>query len=88
MIYGYRQEKPDPDGKTRMAVVVFLPEPLNTLVARLREQYDPDYAVVAPHISIVSPFETDRPVTEEYDLLLELPHVDTLRGNLDYTLSR
>jgi len=67
MLYGYRQEEPAPQGKIRMAVVAFLPDSLNAIVARLREKYDPDYAIVAPHITIVSPFETDRPVAEVAD---------------------
>ena len=52
-----------------MAVVSFLPPSINDIVARLREKYDPDYAIVAPHISIVSPFETDRSVTEVADIV-------------------
>lgn len=69
MLYGYRQEDTGPEAKPRMAVVAFLPNPLNSIVAMLREKYDPDYAVVAPHISIVSPFDTDRSITEVADIV-------------------
>lgn len=69
MLYGYRQEDTSPEKRMRMAVVTFLPDPLNSIVTKLREKYDPDYAIVGPHISIVSPFETDRPITEVADIV-------------------
>lgn len=69
MLYGYRQEDRGSGTRMRMAIVAFLPDPLKAVVAKLREKYDPDYAVVAPHLSIVSPFETERSVTEVADIV-------------------
>ena len=69
MLYGYRQEDSGSEAMIRMAVVAFIPNPLKSIVARFREKYDPDYAIIAPHVSIVYPFETDRSITEVADIV-------------------
>jgi len=51
------------------AVVVFLPHALSSTIAPLREQFDPLYNLVAPHITVVFPFETNRPLSELTSLL-------------------
>lgn len=48
-------------GKTthkKYAVVIYLPQRLERYVASLRERFDPDYDVVAAHITLVFPWET------------------------------
>jgi len=42
------------------AVVVFLPRELDMIISLLREKFDPDYNLIASHITIVFPFETSR----------------------------
>ena len=69
MLYGYRQDDAPPDASIRMAVVAFISNPLESIVTRLREKYDPDYAIIAPHISIVAPFGTNRSITEVADIV-------------------
>ena len=46
------------------AVVLFLPEFLSSMIAGLREKYDPDYSIVDPHITLVFPFDSDLQVDE------------------------
>ncbi len=50
--------------RNKYAVVVFLPQALHEIVAPLRERFDPLYNLVAPHITLVFPFETNRPLDE------------------------
>jgi len=51
----------DPSKVTRKqyAVVIFVPPQLERYVAPLRERFDPDYNLVAAHISLVFPFRTE-----------------------------
>jgi len=72
MLYGYREDETGPHLLSRMAVAILLPDDLNTVVARLREKYDPDYAIVAPHISVVAPFETDKPLSEIAEMVASI----------------
>jgi 2'-5' RNA ligase len=62
---GYRkgdlEREHDPN---RYAVVIFLPRPLDRVVANLREQFDPDYNIIASHVTLVFPFEADRSLEE------------------------
>ena len=51
------------------AVVVYLPHALSDTIAPLREQFDPLYNLVAPHITVVFPFETNRPLSELTSLI-------------------
>jgi 2'-5' RNA ligase len=62
MLYGYRQEHSDLPIVNRFALVIFLPERIESAIAPLREKYDPDYAVISSHVTLVSPFETDKPI--------------------------
>jgi 2'-5' RNA ligase len=55
--------------KKKYAVVVFLPHSLTGMISPLREQYDPLYNLVAPHITVVFPFETNLPLDEMTSLL-------------------
>jgi 2'-5' RNA ligase len=48
--------------KKRYAVVVYLPQRLERYVAALRERFDPDYDIVAAHITLVFPWETAVPL--------------------------
>ena len=55
--------------RIKYAVVVYLPQALNSAVAPLREQFDPLYNLVPPHITIVFPFEINRPLDELASLI-------------------
>ncbi|MDD3731322.1 MAG: 2'-5' RNA ligase family protein [candidate division Zixibacteria bacterium] len=58
---GYRKgDLNKEDDHNRYAVVIFLPRPLDEIVAYLREQFDPDYNIIASHVTVVFPFETTR----------------------------
>jgi 2'-5' RNA ligase len=48
----------------RYAVVVFLPGPLEETIAPLRERFDPIYSLVSPHLTLVFPFDSDRPLED------------------------
>ncbi|MEW6411109.1 MAG: 2'-5' RNA ligase family protein [Candidatus Zixiibacteriota bacterium] len=50
--------------RNRYAVVILLPQALHEIVAPLRERFDPLYNLVAPHITVVFPFETNLPLDE------------------------
>jgi 2'-5' RNA ligase len=50
--------------RNKYAVVIFLPQALTGVIAPLREQFDPLYSLVPPHITLVFPFETNRPLDE------------------------
>jgi 2'-5' RNA ligase len=46
------------------AIVIFVPSQLESYVAPLRERFDPDYNLVAAHISLVFPFKTGAPLED------------------------
>ncbi len=48
----------------RFAVVIFLPGPLEDVIAPWRERFDPIYNLVSPHLTLVFPFDSDRPLEE------------------------
>lgn len=48
----------------KFAVVIFLPNELEQMIARLREKYDPIYNLVNPHVTVVFPFESQRTLEE------------------------
>jgi 2'-5' RNA ligase len=64
MAYSYSCDKLDPTAKKNYAVVIYLPEEMEQTVAPLRERFDPDYNLIAAHVTLVFPFETDRPLNE------------------------
>lgn len=84
MLYGYLQENPDLPIMNRFALVIFLPEHLDLIIAPLREQFDPDYSVVSSHLSIVAPFETDKELNAITRIIrTELEAVQDLKIELD-----
>jgi len=46
------------------AVVIYLPPPLEQIVVPLRARFDPDYDLVAAHISLVFPWKTEKSIEE------------------------
>jgi 2'-5' RNA ligase len=48
----------------KYAVVLYLPQRVERYVASLRERFDPDYDIVAAHITLVFPWESAIPLTE------------------------
>lgn len=53
------------------AIVVYLPKELDDIVIPFREKYDPDYNLIASHITVVFPFETKHPLDELSDVIKE-----------------
>jgi 2'-5' RNA ligase len=64
MQYGYRDDSLEGRGVGKYAVVIFLPDYLQKLVAPIRERFDPDYSLVDPNVAIVGPFDTARTLDE------------------------
>ena len=54
------------------AVVIFLPRELGDFIAPLRDQFDPDWNNIDSHVSLVLPFETDRPLDDIVGILGEV----------------
>lgn len=50
--------------KHEYAVVIYLPPPLEQIVTPLRAKFDPDYDLVAAHLSLVFPWKTERSIEE------------------------
>jgi 2'-5' RNA ligase len=48
----------------RYAVIIFLPQHIEEIIAPIREKYDPVYNLVNAHVTLVFPFETNRPLDE------------------------
>ncbi|HKK20644.1 MAG TPA: 2'-5' RNA ligase family protein [candidate division Zixibacteria bacterium] len=46
------------------AMIIFLPQPLDAVIAPLRARFDPIYNLVSSHITVVFPFETMMPIEE------------------------
>lgn len=67
--------RPDPfDRRTKReyAVVIFLPDELETIIAPIREKYDTDYNIILSHISIVYHFETSLTINDMTSVLREV----------------
>ncbi|MFZ5980747.1 MAG: 2'-5' RNA ligase family protein [Candidatus Zixiibacteriota bacterium] len=65
MNVGYRKGDFEKDRRRRRyAVVIFLPRALDEVIRYLREKFDPDYNLVASHVTLVFPFEDERPLKE------------------------
>ena len=62
--YNYFLHNLEERRQNRYAVVIFLPPHLDDIVAPFREKYDPIYNLVAPHITLVFPFESGRSLDE------------------------
>lgn len=60
MPFGYSAGELTPGGGNNYAVVIFLPDHLCRMIEPIREKYDPDFAIVDSHISLVFPFQTER----------------------------
>jgi 2'-5' RNA ligase len=67
MAFGYQTYHLRGDDTNRYAVVVLLPDPLDRIIAPLRERYDPDYSIIGAHITVVFPFESNRPIEDISD---------------------
>ena len=75
MYYNYYSQHLPAAQHTCYAVIVFLPNHLDDIIAALREKYDPIYNLVASHITLMFPFETDKPL----DDLIGLIRTETAR---------
>lgn len=50
--------------KRQYIVAIFLPRQLERTISPIREKYDTDWNAIAPHITLVFPFETIQPINE------------------------
>lgn len=50
--------------QNQYAVVIFLPDSLDDIIAPFREQFDPVYNLIVSHITLVFPFETNQSLDE------------------------
>ena len=71
MSYTYSRREIDADSLKRYAVVIYVPERLERFVVPLRERYDPDYDMVAAHITLVFPWESVLPVSDFAGVIAE-----------------
>ncbi|HWR83060.1 MAG TPA: 2'-5' RNA ligase family protein [Candidatus Deferrimicrobium sp.] len=62
--YNYYLDRLEERRQARYAVVIFLPDHLDEIIAPLRERYDPLYNLVASHVTLVFPFESGRSLDE------------------------
>lgn len=46
------------------AIVIYLPSQLDEIIYPLRERFDPDYNLVDSHITLVLPFDSEKPLDE------------------------
>lgn len=63
---------------SRYAVVIFLPPELDSIVAPLRERFDPDYGVISSHVTIVFPFESTKSLDDVSLIVRE--EIDRIRS--------
>lgn len=77
MAFGYQSFDIKGSSANQYAVVVLLPDPIDRLIAPLRERYDPDYSVIGAHITIVFPFESGQSIEE---LSRQIRHVTDAMG--------
>jgi 2'-5' RNA ligase len=64
MSYNYTSTDYGPLSRKKYAVVIYLPQRLERYVMQLRERFDPDYDIVAAHITLVFPWESKTPLTD------------------------
>ncbi len=62
MEWCYLLDKPENENNNIYAVVVLLPDRLAQFVTPLRARFDPLYNLISPHVTLVHPFETDKPL--------------------------
>lgn len=66
------------------AIVIYLPKTLDDVVLPFREKYDPLYNLVAAHMSIVFPFNTQLPMDDlSYQIKSEVEKFDSFAVELD-----
>ena len=64
MSYNFSGDDYQSGGQRQYAVVIYLPRRLERFVAPLRERFDPDYDIVAAHITLVFPWATTVPLAD------------------------
>ena len=71
MEWCYLFDSPKNKNNNIYADVILLPEHLERIVAPMRAKFDPLYNLISPHITMVHPFETDRPLEEVASIVRE-----------------
>lgn len=54
---------------SQFCIVIFLPTELNDIIKPIREKYDPSYNEIDPHVTLVFPFETNKPLNEVVSII-------------------
>ena len=62
--YFYQEQNIEDRRQNKYALVAYLPLELDKIITPIREKYDPLYEHIASHVTVVFPFETDRPLDE------------------------
>ncbi len=52
------------EGQSRFALVIFLPDELERMIAPLRERFDPDCNLIPAHVTLVFPFVSTRSIDD------------------------
>jgi 2'-5' RNA ligase len=71
MEWCYLLDSPRDKNNSIYAVAILLPEYLERIIAPMRARFDPLCNLISPHITLVHPFETDRPLDEVAALVRE-----------------
>lgn len=53
------------------SIVIFLPPPLEEIVSRFRERYDPDCSLIAAHVTLAFPFQTQKSLDEVAEIVTQ-----------------
>ena len=64
MEWSFHRDTSPESRRSQYAVVLFLPEDLDSAIAPLRERFDPDYNIIGPHITVVFPFDSEMSLDE------------------------
>ena len=84
MSYTYSRREVDADSIRQYAVVIYVPERLERFIIPLRERFDPDYDMVAAHITLVFPWESTLPVSDFAGVIAEeVQRLGPLKVKLD-----
>lgn len=71
MSYNYSHGEIDSDNLKEYAVVIYVPERIERFIRPLREKFDPDYDMVAAHITLVFPWESVMPASDFAGVIAE-----------------
>ena len=83
VIHSFSRSGYEESGQRQYAVVIYLPRPLEEIIAPLRERFDPEYNLISAHISLVFPFESARTLDELSEIVrAETEQLESLKIQL------